>query len=159
MRIFDQKILERIGKKMLQKKQTIAVAESVTSGLLQFSISGIPDAACFFHGGITTYNVAQKFMHLRVEPLHALSVNCVSQKVAKEMADQVCQLYTSDWGIGITGYASPTAESGNKVFAFFAIAYRGKIKSSGKINPQKTDPPELQTLYVNYILRKLLSLL
>jgi len=159
MRIFDQKILVSIGKKMLQKKQTIAVAESVTSGLLQFAISGIPDAACFFQGGITAYNIGQKFKHLRVEPLHALSVNCVSQKVAKEMATQVCQLYASDWGIGITGYASPTPESGNKVFAFFAIASRGKIKSSGKINPPKTNPPELQTFYVNHILRKLLSLL
>jgi len=159
MRLFDHKILESIGEKLLKKKQTIAVAESITSGLLQFAISGIPDAACFFQGGITAYNIAQKFKHLEVEPLHALSVNCVSQKVAKEMAGQVCQLYTSDWGIGITGYASPTPESGNNVFAFFAIAYKGKIKSSGKINPPKTDPPELQVLYVNYMLRKLLALL
>ena len=152
---FDKKILEAIGKKLLKKKQTIAVAESVTSGLLQFSLSNIPDAACFFQGGITAYNIAQKFKHLGVEPLHALSVNCVSPKVAKEMALHVCELYSSDWGIGITGYASPVPESGNKVFAFFAIAYKGKIKLSGKIDPEKTEPPELQWLYVNHILRKL----
>jgi nicotinamide mononucleotide (NMN) deamidase PncC len=33
----DQKILTRIGKLLLTKKQTISVAESVTSGLLQFA--------------------------------------------------------------------------------------------------------------------------
>src|SRR5436190_21131457 len=115
MNTFDKKVLERLGKKLLKKKQTVAVAESVTSGLLQFAFSCIPDAASFFQGGITAYNIAQKFKHLQVEPLHALSVNCVSSKVAKEMALHVCQLYSSDWGIGITGYASPVPESGNKV--------------------------------------------
>lgn len=158
MDTFDKKILEGLGKKLLKRKQTLAVAESVTSGLLQFAFSCIPDAARFFQGGITAYNIAQKFKHLQVEPLHALSVNCVSGKVAKEMAQHVCQLYSSDWGIGITGYASPVPESGNKVFAFFAISYRGKLRSSGKINPKKTDPPELQWLYVNHLLRKMSAL-
>ncbi|MEJ0104835.1 MAG: CinA family protein [Bacteroidota bacterium] len=85
MNTFNKKILEGIGKKLLKKKESIAVAESVTSGLLQLAFSCIPDAACFFQGGITAYNIAQKFKHLEVEPLHALSVNCVSPKVAKEM--------------------------------------------------------------------------
>ena len=91
MKPFDEKKLVSLGKKLLKRKQTIAVAESVTSGLLQFALSCIPDAARFFQGGITAYNIAQKFKHLRVEPLHALSVNCVSPKVAKEMALHVCE--------------------------------------------------------------------
>ena len=159
MDTFDKKILEGLGKNLLKKKQTIAVAESVTAGLLQFAFSCIPDAARFFQGGITAYNIAQKFKHLEVEPIHALSVNCVSPKVAKEMALQVCRLYSSDWGVGITGYASPVPESDNKVFAFFAITFRGKLKASGKINPKKMDPPELQWLYVNHILKKMYLLI
>lgn len=38
----DQKILSTIGKRLLAKKQTISVAESVTSGLLQFAFSSMP---------------------------------------------------------------------------------------------------------------------
>ena len=159
MNTFDKKLLEGLGKKLLKKKETIAVAESVTSGLLQFALSCIPDAACFYQGGLTAYNIGQKFKHLRVEPLHALSVNCVSPKVAKEMAMHVCQLYSSDWGIGITGYASPVPASDNKEFAFFAIVHRDKIKASGKINPKKNDPPALQWFYVNQILQKFSKLL
>lgn len=156
---FDEKKLIPIGEKFLKRKQSIAVAESVTSGLLQFALSGIPEAARFFQGGITAYNIGQKFKHLGVEPLHALSVNCVSPKVAKEMALQVCKVFSSDWGIAVTGYASPVPESDNQVFAFFAIAFNGKIKLSGRIKPQKHDPPEIQWLYTNYILGKLHSLL
>jgi PncC family amidohydrolase len=155
MNLFDKKILEQIGKQLLKKKETIAVAESVTAGLLQFAFSAAPDAVKFFHGGITAYNIAQKFKHLQVEPLHALTVNCVSQKVADEMAHHVCRLFCSDWGIGITGYASPVPESGNKVFAFYAISYRTKLKAHGKITSQKADPPALQLKYANYILGQL----
>jgi nicotinamide-nucleotide amidase len=155
MNTFDKKILGSLGKKLLKKKHSLAVAESVTAGLLQFAFSCIPDAARFFQGGLTAYNITQKFKHLQVEPLHALSVNCVSLQVAKEMALHVCRLYSSDWGIGVTGYASPVPESGNQVFAFFAITYRGKIRSAGKINPKKADPPGIQWLYVNHILKKI----
>lgn len=35
--LFDKRLLEKIGKKILKKKETVAVAESVTSGLLQFA--------------------------------------------------------------------------------------------------------------------------
>jgi len=159
MKPFDEKKLISLGERFLKRKQTIAVAESVTSGLLQFALSCTPEAARFFQGGITAYNIAQKFKHLGVEPLHALSVNCVSPKVAREMALQVCQVYSSDWGVAVTGYASPVPESENKVFAFFAIAYKGKIKLSGRIKPKKLDPPEMQWMYTNHILGKLLSLL
>lgn len=155
MELFVKKKLEKIGARLLKKKQTIAVAESVTSGLLQFAFSTVPDATGFFQGGLTAYNVAQKFKHLQVEPLHALQVNCVSPKVSAEMALHICRQYSSDWGIGITGYASPVPESGNKIFAYYAITYRGKIKEAGKIIPRKADPPEIQVKYAQVVLDKL----
>jgi nicotinamide-nucleotide amidase len=155
MNTFNKKHLEYIGKTLIKKKETIAVAESVTSGVLQFALSSIVDASQFFQGGLTAYNLGQKFKHLLVEPLHAQSVNCVSQRVATEMALGISQLYSSDWGIGITGYASPVPESGNKLFAFYSIVYRKKIKGFGKITPRKASPSQIQAHYVNVILSKI----
>ncbi|HEX5027059.1 MAG TPA: CinA family protein [Agriterribacter sp.] len=57
----------------------------------------------FFQGGITAYNLAQKYKHPGVKPLHALLVNGVSQMVANEMAWQSCLLFASHSSIGITG--------------------------------------------------------
>src|SRR6478736_19122 len=111
MEIFNDNALKKIGKKLIESKQTIAVGESVTSGLLQFAFSSIPDASKFYQGGITAYNIGQKYAHLKVEPIHALSVNCVSQSVATEMAINASKLFRSHWGIGVTGYATPETES------------------------------------------------
>lgn len=158
MELFDRGLLDRLGKKLLKKKQTIAVAESVTSGLLQAALSCIADASHCYHGGITAYNLAQKFRHLDIEPIHAQEVNCVSPKIARDMALSICETFHSDWGVGITGYASPVPESGQKVFAYFAIACNGKIRAKGKINPVKEDAFRLQVKYVNTVLAKLAAL-
>ena len=152
---FDKKILTQIGKRLLAKKQTVAVAESVTSGLLQFAFSSMENAADFYQGGITAYNIAQKFKHLTVEPLHALSVNCVSAKVAEQMAKNVCDQFTSDWGIAVTGYATPVPESGNKLFAYYCIVYKNKVRSKGKIVCEKQEPTLVQMGYVNFILQQI----
>ena len=159
MSVVSKKLLKTIGSALIGKKQTIAVAESVTSGSIQLALSNIPDAADFYQGGLTAYNLHQKYKHLEVEPVHAASVNCVSQQVANQMALHVCKQFSSDWGLGVTGYATPVEESGNKIFAYYAIAYRGKIKLKGLIRPQKTKPEQVQLHYADYILRKLSTLL
>ena len=151
--MFDKKILGAIGKKLIGKKQSVAVAESVTSGLLQLAFSAIPDATKFFQGGITAYNLGQKYKHLNVEPIHALAVNCVSQDIANEMALHICVLYSSDWGIAVTGYATPVPESGNKVFAFYAVAYKNKLMAKGKIPGGKDQPLQTQLKYTKFIMR------
>jgi nicotinamide-nucleotide amidase len=152
---FDKKVLTRIGKRLVAKKQSISVAESVTSGLLQFAFSSMENAVNFYQGGITAYNIGQKFKHLTVEPLHALSVNCVSAKVAVEMARNVCDQFTSDWGIAVTGYATPVPESGNKLFAYYCIVHKNKVKSKGKILSRKQEPSIVQMRYACVILQQL----
>ena len=157
--LFNASLLKNIGRQLLKKEQTISVAESVTSGLLQFAFSTIEEAEKMYHGGLTAYNIAQKFKHLNVEPIHALACNCVSQPIAEQMALHVATHFHSHWGIGITGYATPVPESGNKVYAFYAICLDGKIRAKGKITPHKTTPPEPQVAYVNKVLEKLSKLI
>jgi PncC family amidohydrolase len=127
--------------------------------LLQEAFSAMPDAARFYQGGLTAYNLAQKFKHLQVEPIHAQAVNCVSQKVAHEMAHGACRLFQSDWGIAITGYASPVPESGQQLFAYFSITYKGKIRSYGKINARPDESFRVQLHYANHVLKKLQAIL
>ncbi|CAL1517814.1 nicotinamide-nucleotide amidohydrolase family protein [Chitinophaga sp. MM2321] len=146
--------LSNIGKIILAKNQTIAVAESVTAGHMQVAFSLADNAINFFQGGITVYNIGQKVQHLSVEPVHALSCNCVSEKVAIEMAINVCDLFLSDWGIAITGYASTVPEEGIiELFSIYAISYKSKILSKGIIRPENSGNPVLvRHQYVNTLL-------
>lgn len=153
---FNPAAILSIKDKLLARHETIAVAESVSSGLVQAALSTAPDAAMFYQGGMTAYNLGQKTRHLLIEPIHALSCNCVSERVAGEMALGVCRLFNSDWGLAITGYATPVPESNNSLFAYYAIARRDQVVREGRISPSKQDEPfGIQRWYTEQLLKLL----
>ena len=69
---FDE--INIITERMISCHQTVAVAESVTSGHLQAALSLGQNARQFYQGGLTAYNLGQKSRHLLVEPIHAFAV-------------------------------------------------------------------------------------
>ena len=126
--MFDKDLINDIKAELIENHQSIAAAESVTAGLIQAALASADDASLFFQGGITAYNVGQKCRHLLVEPLHALECDSVSERVAQDMSIHVGKLFTSDYGIGITGYAAKVPEKNiNELHAYYAISLKGKI--------------------------------
>ena len=139
------KIINTAGKLLQKKNATVAVAESVTSGNLQAAFSLANNARLFFQGGMTAYNIGQKCRHLMVEPTHAIECNCVSKKVSEQIASGICYLFTSDYGIGITGYASPVPEKNiEQLFAWLAVAKGNQIIGSKKIISSCKKPLDVQ---------------
>jgi nicotinamide-nucleotide amidase len=157
MQLYDDQVMQEIGELLIDAKQSVAVAESVTSGAIQLAMSTIKSASRFYQGGMTAYNIAQKFHHLKVEPIHAMEVNCVSDQVARQMSLSVASMFSADWGVAITGYAVPVPESDDDVFAHFAISFNGKVVDSGRINPSKDDTMNLQLFYTNEVCRSLVK--
>jgi nicotinamide-nucleotide amidase len=155
MKLFDDETLQAIRDILMNKGESIAIAESVTSGLLQFAMSNTMDTVEFFEGGITVYNPNQKFRQLNIEPAHALAVNCVSERVATELAQNVRTKFNSDYGVGITGYASPVPESDNKLFAYFAITHQSRVLHSARLDTEPKEGIGVQLYYVNEVLKSL----
>jgi nicotinamide-nucleotide amidase len=148
--------LKEIRDILISSHETISVAESVTAGLLQAALASASDATMFFEGGITTYNARQKVRHLGIDPVHALKHNCVSEQVAGEMALGAARIFITNWAIGVTGYATTLPESGiNSLFAFFAIAFNGKIVRKRRIEADGSDPESAQAFYVDSIIDEL----
>lgn len=104
--MYNRENVQQLANQLIKEKQSLAVAESVTAGLMQLAFAGANHATSFFEGGITAYNLLQKWRLLQVDETHALTCNCVSPKVALEMAAGVRKMFKTDWGIGITGYAA-----------------------------------------------------
>lgn len=106
----------------------LAVAESLTGGRLQARITEISGASEFFLGGVTAYALEQKAVLLGVDREHAAAVNCVSARVAEEMARGVCRLFGADLGVATTGYAEPSPGQGvTAPLAWIAIAHRSVV--------------------------------
>ena len=103
----------------------LAVAESMTGGRVQARLTEIAGASEFFLGGVTAYALEQKVRLLGVDRDHAAAVNCVSARVAGEMAGGACRLFDADLAVATTGYAEPAPALGVAVpFAWVAVARR-----------------------------------
>ena len=147
----DRAAINKARDYFIKNKKTLAVAESVTAGTIQAAFSLAKDASIFFQGGITVYNLGQKCRHLDIEPIHAASCNCVSEIVAKQMAEKICHLFVADFGISITGFASLVPEENiNSLYAIISIAKQGKSVTAKKVTAKKTlNPQQVQVWYTN----------
>ena len=157
---YETQIIEKIRHHLLQRHQTISVAESVTAGHIQVALSQGANAMLYFQGGMTVYNIVQKSQQLFVNISEAVACNCVSEKLSAEMAENCCKKFQSDWALAITGYATPAPPfTDNGLFACFAIASEGETKILETITTSRTDAYEVQVDYCNQVLRAFEQLL
>lgn len=148
-----ENLLRYIGSCMLQYDETISIAESVTSGFLQFSFSQMKDAPKFFKGGMTVYNQEEKVSLLDVDMHEAQKNNSVSSIIAETMALNVAKLYKTDWSIAVTGYSTPVEESNRKLYAYFSITYKGSVILSERLDlHSRTKAVNSQLYYSEFIL-------
>lgn len=104
---------------------TLATAESLTCGRMAARIGAVSGASDYFLGGVTAYTLEQKVKLLGVNRAHARRVNCVSQRVAVEMAAGARARFEADLAVATTGYAEPNPTVGVKApQAWWALCHR-----------------------------------
>lgn len=97
-----------------EKRETIAVAESCTGGLLGGAISGIPGASDVFSGGWITYTNEMKMRQLRVPDELLATHGAVSGPCARAMADGARRASDASYAVSITGIAGPDGGTARK---------------------------------------------
>jgi len=102
----------RIHQWFVANNQTLAAAESLTSGRLQAALTLSSGASSFFLGGITAYTISIKALLLGVNEDEARKVNAVSASVARQMAFGVLKRMGADYAIATTGFAEPSPADG-----------------------------------------------
>jgi nicotinamide-nucleotide amidase len=153
--MYDLDIITAIKNRLVAEHYTLAVAESVTSGHLQAAFSLADEASQFFQGGITAYNLEQKARLLKIDKIHAATCNCVSEKVAAEMAIALCNVFSCDWAIAVTGYASEDIQNDKGfLYAIYAIAFRGSPLEVNILKAHYRDVLQNQIFYANAIIRE-----
>ncbi|MGW5974648.1 CinA family protein [Streptomyces sp. NPDC055186] len=97
------------------KSETLAVAESLTGGLVAAEITSVPGASKVFRGSVTAYATELKHGLLGVDATLLAQRGAVDPQVAAEMAAGVRKALGADWGIATTGVAGPDPQDGQPV--------------------------------------------
>ncbi|WP_042394034.1 CinA family protein [Streptacidiphilus carbonis] len=94
---------------------TVAVAESLTGGLLAAELVAVPGASRAFRGSVTAYATELKGSVLGVDPDLLAAKGAVDPAVAEQMAEGVRRLMGADYGVATTGVAGPDPQDGQPV--------------------------------------------
>ena len=104
---------QAIGRLLRTKGLTIAIAESVTGGLICHRLSEVPGSSKYFKMGMVAYDSKVKMSSLGVPPEVVHKDQAVNEQVAKYMADSVRLLAGADLGLATTGFAGPEGGTPN----------------------------------------------
>ena len=110
---------------LVQRGQTLAVAESCTGGALGAALVARPGASAYFLGGVQAYANAAKVSMLGVPHGMIAAHGAVSEPVARAMAEGVRQRMGSDFGVSVTGVAGPGGGTPEKPVGLVFISCAG----------------------------------
>jgi len=103
-----------LGRALLARGETVAVAESMTGGLLGSRLTDVPGSSRWFRGGYVVYN-----NDLKRELIGDFMGDPVSEEVARRLAESARARANATWAIAVTGYAGPEGQAG---LVYLAIA-------------------------------------
>ncbi len=119
-----------------EKHLTLALAESMTCGLMAHRLSNVPGTMDVLKGGIVCYDPAVKTSLCHVPAKMIEKYTPESQEVTDELAKNLSRLFDADIYVAITGLAAPGGSEcpGKPVGSvFFSVYYKGKIYPLNKV--------------------------
>lgn len=109
-----------------ERAESVAVAESLTGGLVQAALTGVPGSSAVFVGGIVAYATGLKQRLLDVPEDLLARLGAVAGPTAEQMALGVARRCGADWGLATTGVAGPDPQEGHPPgTVFVAVAHVG----------------------------------
>ncbi len=125
----------RLIAELTERGLRVAVAESLTGGLVVAELTSVPGASVVVSGGVVAYDTWVKRSVLGVDAELLEAEGAVHPEVARQMADRVrialaVDGRAADLGIATTGVAGPTGQDGKPPgTVFVGIAFGGEVEA------------------------------
>jgi nicotinamide-nucleotide amidase len=101
-------IAEQIATQLIARKQTIAVAESSTGGLISAALLAVPGASGYFLGSAVVYTRDARRILMGFTDEDMRGIRPASEPYAKLLANRVRDRFSTHWGLSETGATGPT---------------------------------------------------
>ena len=108
-----ENLQERLIHRLADRGLTVAVAESLTGGLVVADLVSVPGASAVVRGGIVAYATELKHDLLGVDAALLAAGGPIQAAVAEQMAAGVRERLSADLGLATTGVAGPDPQDGH----------------------------------------------
>jgi nicotinamide-nucleotide amidase len=133
----SHELAARVVAELTRRGMTIAVAESLTGGLVVAELVGVPGASAVVRGGVVAYATELKATLLGVDAELLARRSPVDPEVARQMAEGVRWRLghdgaPADIGLATTGVAGPEQQDGHPVGeVWVGLAVEGRVQAHG----------------------------
>ena len=121
-------VAERIAAKLIARKETIAVAESSTGGLISAALLSVPGASAYFLGGAVAYTRQAKILLLGLDEAALTQFRSATEPHALLLARGAKARFAASWGLGETGATGPTGHRYGDPAGHTCVAVAGTVE-------------------------------
>ena len=132
-------IAEQIAAKLVARKQTIAVAESSTGGLISAALLSVPGASAYFLGGAVVYTRTARGLLMDIPDEAMKGIRSASEPYAKLLAETARRRFATDWGLSETGATGPTGNRYGDAAGHSCMAVAGASTAVITLETGKSD--------------------
>jgi PncC family amidohydrolase len=100
-----------IAARLIERGETIGIAESSTGGLISAALLAVPGASAYYRGGSIIYTPRARAAIINITKAEIEGVRGASEPYALMLAQRIRAQLACTWGIGETGATGP---SGNR---------------------------------------------
>ena len=101
-------LAEPIAARLIERRQTVAIAESSTGGLIAAALLAVPGASAYLLGGAVVYTRDARRLLMAISDEAMQGLLSSSEPYARLLAETARQRFGADWGLSETGAAGPT---------------------------------------------------
>lgn len=130
---------EQVAQLLKARKQTIAVAESSTGGLIAASLLAVPGASAYFIGGAVVYTREARRAVMGISDEAMKGLRSSSEPYAQLLARTVRERHGATWGLAETGAAGPTGNRYGDAAGHSCIAVDGSTSVALTLETGRSD--------------------
>jgi PncC family amidohydrolase len=118
-------LAEKIAARLIERKETIAIAESSTGGLIAAALLAVPGASAYFVGGAVVYTKVARLALLGIGDADMAGLRPSTEAYAMLGARRAREKHGTTWGLGETGATGPTGNRYGDAAGHTCIAVTG----------------------------------
>jgi len=120
-------LAEQIAVRLKARKETVAIAESSSGGLISAALLAVPGASAYFLGGAVVYTAKARVLLMDLPRESVAGMRSASEPYAMLLARTARDRFSATWGLSETGAAGPTGNPYGDAAGHSCIALAGPL--------------------------------
>ena len=130
---------EKIAALLTSRRETIAIAESSTGGLVSAALLAVPGASAYFLGGAVVYTGRARQQLLNISDAAMTGLRASTEPYATLAARTVRERFSANWGLSETGATGPTGNRYGDAAGHSCMAVVGANEKAITLETGKSD--------------------